>query len=144
MAEQMEIHPGRNGVINAAESTFLRQTGKSTLCGISFYSNERTRKEPRPDEQCSRFSRFRQTRGSLIDSNLPKCPVCAKCPSCPGDIQPTAGATFTLLSIHWRQPGRDGASAALVTKANPISVLITNDELMALMPLAREPTPKST
>lgn len=39
---------------------------------------------------------------------------------------------------------RGGASAALVTKANPISVLITNDELMALMPLTREPTPKST
>lgn len=29
-------------------------------------------------------------------------------------------------------------------EANPISVLITNDELMALMPLTCEPTPKST
>lgn len=41
MAEQMEIHPGRNDVINAAESTFLPRMGKSLLCGISFYSNER-------------------------------------------------------------------------------------------------------
>lgn len=39
MAEQMEIHPGRNDVINAAESTFLPRMGKSLLCGISFYSS---------------------------------------------------------------------------------------------------------
>lgn len=42
MAEQMEIHPGRNDVINTAESTFLPHMGKSLLCGISFYSNEQS------------------------------------------------------------------------------------------------------
>lgn len=42
MAEQMEIHPGRNDVINAAESTLLPRMGNSLLCGISFYANERS------------------------------------------------------------------------------------------------------
>lgn len=38
MAEQMEIHPGCNDVINAAESTFLPRTGKPSFGSISFYS----------------------------------------------------------------------------------------------------------
>lgn len=42
MAEQMEIHPGRNDVINAAESTSLPRMGKPSHGSTSFYPNQHT------------------------------------------------------------------------------------------------------
>lgn len=168
MAEQMEIHPGRNDVINAAESTFLLRMGKSLLCGISFYSNglgfahigssstrtlevhPRGKKKPCRDSRrslsrrtISRFLRTRLGSNNNNSHNLPNCHVCNKCQrwwysaSCGG-----GGLRSRCCQPTGNNPG--GPRGGGLAKANPISVLITNDELMALMPLTREPTPKST
>lgn len=58
MAEQMEIHPGCNDVINAAESTFLPRMGKPSLGSSSFYLNEHKLKFIHEEKALSRLVLF--------------------------------------------------------------------------------------